>query len=381
MAKWLGIIAIPFLFITLFFIYDFNMLHISSHAAKGYVLKPRESMFLDAVLMADSSMKGSIINNLSKDLPSTSAIQTEEAYNENQVAADQKYFNKTFLLTGIIKSINSGLGNEPYIIFRGMNYFASTQARFTKGSIEKIAALKNGQSLELVCDGAGSIVGTPMFNNCQFASEYAAKKLPEIKEEISNFLKGAKPSEEFLNHGYRRLIYFAIAEARSLPSVSACFPNESALLIDDIECEKELIAADKTMNIIERGTAVAEELRALGVQVPACLRQGGCSGQKSDDKSIMVSSKSAPENVPAVNLKGINKNAVIKEGKGRDVSPTCPTKHKQKQMVFDAVYLNGVYTEIPRGIRCDEVCDNPKIKSYVPCEKVGSFEKFASRRR
>lgn len=43
----------------------------------------------------------------------------------NEVAADQGHYGKQLLVTGVVASINSGLGNRPYITLRGPQYVSS----------------------------------------------------------------------------------------------------------------------------------------------------------------------------------------------------------------------------------------------------------------
>ena len=48
---------------------------------------------------------------------SVSAQEVASIYEQNQVAGDQRYYGKKLRVTGVVASIGSGLGNEPYITF------------------------------------------------------------------------------------------------------------------------------------------------------------------------------------------------------------------------------------------------------------------------
>lgn len=226
--------------------------------SKGYAFQPREAALLEYVLKDDVA---TFLNGgeatLGKDLLSVTAIEVGKAYNDNQVAADQRYFKKPLLLSGKIESINSGLGNEPYIALRGVNQFLPPQVHFHKANIEKISSLKKGEKLVLVCDGAGSIAGTPMFKSCQFADDYASHKITKLKAEIRKFLDGKKPSSENVAMLSIKVITFA----RSLPESATCFTEGS-------KCIKELEAVMKDKGFEGKLSAVISELKSAGLQVP-----------------------------------------------------------------------------------------------------------------
>jgi hypothetical protein len=225
---------------------------------KGYSLQSREASLLESLLKDDvANFSNGDNSTLGEGLLSVTAIDVAKAYNDNQVAADQKYFKKPLLLLGTIESINSGLGNEPYIALRGLNEFLSPQVHFHKANIEKISSLKKGVKIVLVCDGAGSIVGTPLFKSCQFSDDYANQKVTKLRGEINNFLEGKKPQSE----NVAMLPIAAITFARLLPENSACFQ-------DGNKCIKELNAVMKDKGFENKLSAVTLELKSAGLHVP-----------------------------------------------------------------------------------------------------------------
>ncbi|MDP1659795.1 MAG: hypothetical protein Q8L73_10665 [Methylotenera sp.] len=159
---------------------------------KSYTLQPRELAVLDNLIKDETSvfLDGGESLIFKDNLLAVTATDVAKEYEKNQVSADQKYFKQSLLVTGSISSINSGLGNEPYVVLRGINEFLSPQIHFNKNNVAKIAELKKGQKLSFVCNGAGAIIGTPMFNNCSFADDYAAIKVAEIRTKIQKFLSG-----------------------------------------------------------------------------------------------------------------------------------------------------------------------------------------------
>jgi len=227
---------------------------------RGYSLSPSESIVLDQVLSDDSEQFSHNQNSLLMDeLLITTAPAVAKAYYDNQVAADQKYFNKKVYLSGQIQEINSGIGNEPYLVFFGVTLFNSPQARFQNNPVNTIAGLRKGQIVHLVCNGGGSIVGTPMFRDCLFAKDYAELRVSEIKEEISSFLRGDTKPSKTSGTGVLGIILIA----RSMPANSVCFIGH-----DKKKCLKDIKIAMNKFKAHDKQESIdlVKELEAVGVQ-------------------------------------------------------------------------------------------------------------------
>lgn len=231
----------------------------SSAAQKGYVLQSRELTVLDRFLNDELAafLDGQETLLFEDGLLAVSAIDVVKEYEKNQVSADQKYYKKSLLVNGSIASINSGLGNEPYVALRGINSFMAPQVHFGKNNVEKIAALKKGQKLSFVCEGAGAIAGIPIFKKCTFADDYAAEKITAIKPKIQEFLSGT----DIQSSAISQLIIGTIVVARELPESSTCFTNGS-------KCSAELQAVVGKDTAKQKMAVVSEELKLLGVKVP-----------------------------------------------------------------------------------------------------------------
>lgn len=160
---------------------------------------------------------------------SATAKEVATTYDENQVAGDQKYFKKTVHLNGIISSINSGINNKPSISLVGKNLLQSPQVQFAAPDISRIAKLKKGQKISFVCNGAGVLIGAPVFNSCLFADQYADLRIEKITGSIDDYLKsGATESEEA-----KLLTVLIVMLAKKLPDQSGCFTGKGT-------CAKEI---------------------------------------------------------------------------------------------------------------------------------------------
>ncbi len=224
---------------------------------RGYVLNPKELQALNIIFKDEEESFAKGISSM-LELLTASSKQIAKDYNENEVAADQKYFKKMIRLSGYIESINSGLGNEPYITLDGINSFLLPQAHFKNGNILKISKLHKRQKVCLVCKGNGAVISIPMFNNCQFAKDYAENEIMKIKLELEDFLHGKKTTSESI----AVVAIFTIATVRALPETSACFSNKAS------KCLKEIREVTHTQNFIKIIKAVVTELKTLGIQTP-----------------------------------------------------------------------------------------------------------------
>jgi hypothetical protein len=89
-------------------------------------------------------------------------------YDKNELAGDQAYKDKTLVITGVVDSIESGLGDTPYLTLRaGDEYnFSKPQAHFDKTETDSLVTLSKGDNITLKCKGNGEIMGSPMLSDC-----------------------------------------------------------------------------------------------------------------------------------------------------------------------------------------------------------------------
>lgn len=90
------------------------------------------------------------------------------AYDQNELAGDKAYKGKTLVVTGVLDSIESGLGDTPYLTLRaGDEYnFNTPQAHFDKAETDSLISLSKGETVTLRCIGDGEIIGSPMLSDC-----------------------------------------------------------------------------------------------------------------------------------------------------------------------------------------------------------------------
>lgn len=92
-----------------------------------------------------------------------------KGYKENELAGDQKFKDKTLIVTGKIETIESGIADMPFILLKagGDMEFNKPQAMFSKDDTPMLAKLKKGQDIKLQCVGAGEMGGSPILKDCK----------------------------------------------------------------------------------------------------------------------------------------------------------------------------------------------------------------------
>ena len=99
----------------------------------------------------------------SKSLAIITPRDLAASYHENTVAADQKFKGKKFKISGSVVDINTDVLGNPYITMHGgISEFLEPQFKFDESDSAKIATLKKGSKVTLICVGNGDVAKTPM---------------------------------------------------------------------------------------------------------------------------------------------------------------------------------------------------------------------------
>ena len=89
---------------------------------------------------SNSKTKNSIFDDL--DVIKVSTDKLFKDYNENEIKADNIYRNKKIVLSGVISSINRGIGEQYFVDFVSPKSFSSISAFFDDEYKEKLSKLK-----------------------------------------------------------------------------------------------------------------------------------------------------------------------------------------------------------------------------------------------
>lgn len=127
-------------------------------------VKDQQASITESGTVADS---GTSLANPSEATFTTTAAELSSAYDDNTVAADQRFKGSRYKVSGTVASINTDLFGRPYITLRGgVNEFAEPQFSFSKENAAALAQLHKGTKVTLVCTGKGDIAKTAMSDDC-----------------------------------------------------------------------------------------------------------------------------------------------------------------------------------------------------------------------
>lgn len=96
----------------------------------------------------------------------TTAENIFNAYEKNEVAADQEYKGRNIRVTGTVASIDSGLGDGANVQLQTSNQFMSVTASGDDSFTSTAATLSKGQQVTMTCVGEGEVIGMPMLGDC-----------------------------------------------------------------------------------------------------------------------------------------------------------------------------------------------------------------------
>ncbi|GKV56015.1 hypothetical protein NCCP2222_19620 [Sporosarcina sp. NCCP-2222] len=130
-----------------------------------------ESSATDEVEKQDSKTKpNEKVNKVEKqeEVIVVSMMDLYNAYQDNEVAADLKYKNKSLEVTGVISDFGVDAFGTAFIKFdTGRGPFHDTQVFFKKGQEEKIAELSKGETITIVGKGGGLIITSVVINKAE----------------------------------------------------------------------------------------------------------------------------------------------------------------------------------------------------------------------
>lgn len=84
-----------------------------------------------------------------------SADKLYTAYKDNEVAADEKYKNKTLEVSGTVDDIKKDIADTPYIALSTDDLIGRVQCMFDKSTLTQLSELKKGQQIKITgkCTG------------------------------------------------------------------------------------------------------------------------------------------------------------------------------------------------------------------------------------
>ena len=252
----------------------------NSRTGRHYQLSVKEDKFLGSFVDDEIALQPDKVFLFKDDsVIAVTARQVSDAYKQNEVAADRAYYRKTLVVRGSVANTLSGIGNEPVLVLDAGQLLGNPSARFSGTLLSKrtstpptatdtarrMATLRKGQKVTLVCIGGGITNSTPSLQDCVFGDEYTRAARQMIKQEIKDVLTGRREPDDMTS--YSALISLLVA--RSVPNTSPCldhFFTES--------CGKDLtgLFGDSQTELL-KAQEVVKEFKARGVDLSAGYAQ------------------------------------------------------------------------------------------------------------
>jgi hypothetical protein len=89
-------------------------------------------------------------------------------YQANEVRADNIYKGRRLAVRGVVAEIRKDFLNNIVIALASPNQFETVDAHLVSAESSQAAALHKWATIDLECNGAGMIVGSPQLNDCSF---------------------------------------------------------------------------------------------------------------------------------------------------------------------------------------------------------------------
>lgn len=112
------------------------------------------------------------------DLKAT-ARAYEEAYDNNEIAADNEYKGKKILVSGTALRIEKDFTGAGNIWLQGSGLMG-VHAQLSKHGTTGAASFNTGQKVNLVCNGAWRFLIVATLGNCQPLSDYMNEIAPSV---------------------------------------------------------------------------------------------------------------------------------------------------------------------------------------------------------
>lgn len=219
------------------------------------------NQIVNAAVQGDVSEEN-LLTQIIGDFVIANSNEVQKEYERNEVAGDQKFRNKTILVSSTVKSIDRSVGESYYIgMSGGSNPYMNPRAHMADGYTDFLGRLNKGQEIFLACKGNGMLMGSAMFNKCEPLKSFSKKKVDAYVEklDIGKIVQTDPQHSSVLVYGV------AIAIASQLPAESACFEPEYY----SNACVNQFDAVTKKLNAARKNkdsSIVDAAMQKLGIK-------------------------------------------------------------------------------------------------------------------
>jgi hypothetical protein len=103
------------------------------------------------------------------------SVQLAQAYDANEVSAQQFASAGPLQVTGRIEAIELDFSDDPVVRLQGKDDFSHVSVYFDESASDATAALSKGERLTVVCSEISEVIGYPQLKNCVLPPPEAAE--------------------------------------------------------------------------------------------------------------------------------------------------------------------------------------------------------------
>jgi tRNA_anti-like len=105
---------------------------------------------------ADRASGAEAVREQSQSLPEISAFELATRYDSNEIAADQSFKGKEFIVTGVVDNVGKDITDEMYVALAGPEgSIRGVQCFFSEDHAKQLASLSKGQHVRLKGEVSG----------------------------------------------------------------------------------------------------------------------------------------------------------------------------------------------------------------------------------
>ncbi|MDC9613146.1 hypothetical protein PSI19_04450 [Xenorhabdus khoisanae] len=252
--KWVGIVFVVLIVIGIIAGKDDKSSGATSSSSNAIKLTENESSVIENVIRKDVKMGFEGGNSeLNTDYIVVTAKEMERVYASNEARGDKTYKGKKIIITGIVDSIDSSIGDIPVVTLKTGDMFNKVHVNFARKYRDLAAELNRNQKVKYACVGESVIIGSPTLGDCVPVSVAEDELVSKLVSSINNASKNPDKATEV----EKKIILFAKVSSIVTDDFKTC-------KVTDIEClSSSLNKYEK--NKLENNAEVKELTEKLGL--------------------------------------------------------------------------------------------------------------------
>ncbi|WP_350305177.1 OB-fold protein [Photorhabdus viridis] len=198
--KWIGIIFVVLIVIGIIADNDdekptekVSVSSGESKSNKSISLSQKEAEFINVAIEDDANVAFEGGDSMFKpDIIFVTASELQNDYSANEARGDKTYKDKNLVITGMVSSIDSSIGDIPVVTLKTNDMFNRVHVRFKKQYRDAAIDLNKNQKVAFFCKGDGVIIGSPTVSDCTPVDVAKSDFINQQKQYVNKAIDGDK---------------------------------------------------------------------------------------------------------------------------------------------------------------------------------------------